>query len=985
MGTVYLAEREEHFEQRVAVKLVGRGLHVPEHLLQRFLEERQLLASMEHANIARVLDGGVTEDGLPWFAMEFVDGEPLDRWCDSRRLSVEARLELFCAVCEAVEYAHQRRIVHRDLKPTNVLVRQDGVVKLLDFGIAKLAALEGEIDRATTQPGWRLLTPEYASPEQVRGDTASPASDVYTLGVLLHELMTGRRPVGRHDRPVSKSSEAASRELLAPSDVAKLGATARDGADARTPTGVARARNTTPDRLSARLRGELDRVILQSLAFAPDQRYATAGVLGADVRRHLDGVPVFARVRRRRWVVPVGAVAATVLAALAIGRWQSSQGAVPVSNAVLAVGLIADHRDETAPRDAGPLADLLATNLARSPSLRVVSNARLYELIGRGNTRVPLDPGVYSAAARRAGATMLIDGSLYALAGDSLRLDLRRIDVASGELFATYSVVARDIFALVDSGTARLADGLGAAVATGSIADVTTYSESAYRFYQEGLRAHYAGDQLGARRLLRAALREDSSLAMASYYLARTQIETDEGLQALAQALRMAAKATERERLIIKAAWGILTSDPSSIATADSLVRRYPQELEGPLFAGRAHALAGEFPSALSLLRQVIVADSLAGRDRPGCPGCDARDMLIEVYISMDSLGAAEREALVWSRFEPDRARAWIWLSYMRSILGKSDLAFDAYHRAAAIDPTLSGQPSLLARTYLVIGDYERLDRDLQEVTRSGSPTQVVEAWWYLTLSLRQQGRIDEALAAARVFESNVGRRLSASQRQAFTRLLGQVLFEAGHFAESAARFATAADAPVGATPSHRARDRAWTLGLGATALAAAGDTIRLAALIEPVRQAGEQSLSVRDRLLHHHLRGLLMSARGDDAGAESEFREALSLPTGYTRSRYELGSVLLRLGRPREAVTALQPAVRAPMEGAHLYLSATDRRALLALAWDSAGGRDSALVHYRVVLAAWRRADPSLAARKSAIQARVRALEAASPGSRSR
>jgi tetratricopeptide (TPR) repeat protein len=905
-----------------------------------------------------------------------VEGDPLDRWCDERRLSIEARLELFHTVCQAVEYAHQRRIVHRDLKPTNILVRGDGVVKLLDFGIAKLVAPDAGAADPTTQPGWRLLTPEYASPEQVRGDTASPASDVYTLGVLLYELVAGRRPALRTSRADADS------EVQPPSVAVKVAEPTVDdlsAARAPTPTGVARARGTTPERLSARLRGELDRVILQALSYSPVRRYPTAGALGDDVRRHLDGVPVTARTRRHRWLIPVGALALSLGALVSIGLWRSRRDPAPGALApVLAVGLIADHRDAVAPRDAGPLADLLATNLARVPALRVVSSARLYELMGRVSVERQLDPGIYSAAARRAGATMLVDGSVYALAGDSLRLDLRRIDVASGEVLAAYSVSARDIFALVDSGTTRLASGLGAAAAIGSVADVTTHSESAYRFYQEGLRAHYAGDQIAARSLLRTALREDSALAMASYYLARTQITTDEGSQALAQALRMATHASERERLIIQTAWALHTSDPSAIATADSLVQRYPQELEGPLLAGQALSQSGEFAAALPLLRRVVVADSQAGSGIRGCPGCDARVQLIQAFISMDSLEAAEREARTWTAFEPDRAGAWLELSRILSIVGRGDAAFDAYHKASEIDATLIGQPSFFARTYLVVGDYDRLDRELREITRSGSPAQVLEAWWYRTLSFRQQGRLAEALQAARFFETEAGRSLSAAARQAYSRLLGQVLFEVGRFDESAAQFDAAGRTPVGASPSHQARDRAWTLALGASALAAMSDTVRLEALVDTVQQAGSRSLSVRDRLLHHHLRGLLLAARGDDAGAVAEFRQALSSPTGYTRSQYELGRALLRLSRPSEAVAALQPAVRAPIEGAHLYLSATDRRALLAEAWDSAGGRDSALAHYRVVAGAWSRADASFRGRLAAIRDRMRTLEAA-------
>ncbi|MGH7555064.1 MAG: serine/threonine-protein kinase, partial [Longimicrobiales bacterium] len=192
MGTVFLAEREEHFEQRVALKVIRRGLHLDEHLLRRFRDERQLLATLEHANIARLLDGGVTQDDEPWFAMEYVEGEPIDHWCDARRLAIEARLELFGTVCDAVEYAHGRQIVHRDLKPSNILVRGDGTVKLLDFGVAKLVSPDGAAVSDQTRTGLRLLTPEYASPEQVRGDAVTSASDVYSLGVLLYELLTGR-------------------------------------------------------------------------------------------------------------------------------------------------------------------------------------------------------------------------------------------------------------------------------------------------------------------------------------------------------------------------------------------------------------------------------------------------------------------------------------------------------------------------------------------------------------------------------------------------------------------------------------------------------------------------------------------------------------------------------------------------------------------------------------------------------------------------
>ena len=192
MGAVYRAVRDDdQYQKQVAIKLVRGGMG-PDLVIERFKAERQILANLEHPNIARLIDGGATEEGWPWFSMEYVEGRPIDAYCVSRGLSTRQRLELFRTVCSAVQYAHQRLVIHRDLKPRNILVTDDGTPKLLDFGIAKL--LSTEAGHGATLTGSGLMTPEYASPEQVRGHLITTTSDVYSLGVLLYELLVGTRP-----------------------------------------------------------------------------------------------------------------------------------------------------------------------------------------------------------------------------------------------------------------------------------------------------------------------------------------------------------------------------------------------------------------------------------------------------------------------------------------------------------------------------------------------------------------------------------------------------------------------------------------------------------------------------------------------------------------------------------------------------------------------------------------------------------------------
>jgi serine/threonine protein kinase/tetratricopeptide (TPR) repeat protein len=304
MGVVYAGVSEDdRFKRRVAIKVLRRGMDTDE-VLRRFEFERQVLAGLNHAGIARLYDAGETDERLPYFAMEYVEGQPVDEYCDTHRLRIPERLELFRAVCSAVHYAHKNLVVHRDLKPGNILVTKDGTPKLLDFGIAKV--INPDLSFTTglpTAPDSRIMTPEYASPEQVRGDPITTASDIYSLGVILYELVSGHRPYHLKRRvraeieriicevDPDKPSTAISRI----EEVETAETESSDATTTITPEQVGRARGGRPDRLRRKLAGDIDNIVLFAMRKEPQRRYESAEQFGEDIERHLKGMPVKAR------------------------------------------------------------------------------------------------------------------------------------------------------------------------------------------------------------------------------------------------------------------------------------------------------------------------------------------------------------------------------------------------------------------------------------------------------------------------------------------------------------------------------------------------------------------------------------------------------------------------------------------------------------------------------------------------------------------
>ncbi|MCB0717988.1 MAG: tetratricopeptide repeat protein [Bacteroidetes bacterium] len=289
MGAVYLAERADgQFEQQVAIKVIKLGMDT-EQIIRRFQSERQILARLRHPNIGALLDGGVDGNGRPYFVMEYVDGLPIDVYCNQHKLNIDERLNLFRDVCKAVTYAHSNLIVHRDLKPSNILVTPDGLVKLLDFGIARALTDESPESRLT-RTGAAAMTPAYASPEQLLGEPVTTRTDIYSLGVVLYELLAGTRP----DKPsvVTKGTDKATLTLSEP---IRPSAVLTRKMDAATTAGISEARRTVPDRLRRRLSGDLDVICLSALRPEQERRYQSVDALDADIQRHLAGLPVMAQ------------------------------------------------------------------------------------------------------------------------------------------------------------------------------------------------------------------------------------------------------------------------------------------------------------------------------------------------------------------------------------------------------------------------------------------------------------------------------------------------------------------------------------------------------------------------------------------------------------------------------------------------------------------------------------------------------------------
>jgi DNA-binding SARP family transcriptional activator len=680
---------------------------------------------------------------------------------------------------------------------------------------------------------------------------------------------------------------------------------------------------------------------------------------------------------RTRWAA-WGVVAVMVLVAALASVWwtrarpSDSAGRQPV----LAVAHFEDLTTADSVDLSGVITDMMATSLGRLSRLRLIANTRLLELMPRGGDTVP---GARAAAARRAGAEQILEGELTAVANGHLHLELRRVDLESGEVRRGYRIEAADRFALVDSATVAVARDLDLAEPAGSLVDVSTRSPIAYRLYVEGLRTLGDADVDAAYRLFRSAAAEDSGFAMAAYYAFRTAQVADQGAAAELgdRALALAGRTTERDRLMIVTQVQAARLDPAALAAADSLASRYPNDPEALVQAAYAFGVAtSDLSRAEPLLLRAIALDSAGGNPgAPPCRMCEALHELTERYLWADSFALAEGTARREVRLRPAAAASWEQLARVlrhRGRFAEADAAGRTADSLAPLAPPV-GRLDRRLRRLLLADDHPTLNRECTTALAVADPAVQATARWLCTIGLRSQGRYREALALTYGQRSAIG--MVPNDRIGRDRAHEAILdFEMERFALAARSWGDQAATAVRDAPSGRtARQLAWYLTLSAAALAKLGDTAQIRRIADTVERVGARSLSGQDPKLHLYLRGLVTRQAGALEEAAGLFRRSIhSWTFGNTRANFELAGTLLALHRPAEALYPLQAALRGDVDGSALYVTRTELHQRLAEAHEQVGNRDSATAHYRIVARAWANADPFLAARFRATQARV-------------
>jgi len=978
MGVVYEAERADgQFEQRVAIKILKRWM-LSDVDISRFRSERQILARLDHPHIARLLDGGATPEGIPFYAMEFIDGEFIDDYCRKQGLPIARKLGLFRQVCEAVEYAHQRGVVHRDLKPGNILVTPEGKPKLLDFGIAKVQASGAATLTATVN---RAATPYYASPEQLQGGAVTASSDIYSLGVVLYELLAGVHPYRAAGGVVHEVVKAIVEHEPEP------------------PGKVSGERAWTKD---------LDRIVLKAMQKAPGERYTSAAELSEDLGRYLEGLPVAARsgsvareTRRalRRWWRPA-ALAAAVITLCAVFWWigRASPASRPPrrSLAVVAFQNLSGRAEES--WIATALAEMTATDLASSERVRVVPA----ETVDRVKTDLNLPESkvyvrdVLDRLRANLNVDYVVTGSYLAQA-DALRLDIRLQDARTVQIVAVAE----------ESGTSRelaplVSEGVGELLRNREWSDVANKrvpralgqygnAESA-RLYAEGRERLRKFDTLGARDLFQKAVTADARnpLAHSALSAALAVLGYEEQARAEAKAAYDLAEGLPREeRLSIEARYFAATHNWLRALNAYRMLRDlFPDDADYALRLAEVQTDSGHLDDALATLRSMhVTATSADMKLRIDLQEARAA-YLQSKYPESLAAGMRARDTAAQLNARMLAARAQFSIGDALYGLARRDEALAAYRASEAIERE-RGNTFGIASAILRIGRLEwqkgdyaasqaTTERALALFNQIGNKSSAAIAMNNIALDIRGQGDMQGAL---KMYEQTIALDREVGNKEGLAGALnnaGNLLRRLNRFQEARRNFEeclsianqlnnreqitrsliTIAQVDFSEgdliSADQRVREGLTSLGedrnLKAVILQEEGDIRQAQADFGAARKAYEESLAIsRELKIEQYAADAEFSLaeitreQGDFAAALQYLSEARAY---YTRQKQrnqifdsELTEARIRLSQGQAAGTEKQiEEAAAGFHGLHLSVRETAAYAALARSWLAQG-----------------------------------------------